>query len=67
MHTHSDRHVRAPPSSTFVHLQTIYKEEGVGALWRGNVARCLRVAPACAIMLSCYEVGKRLGGEALEI
>jgi solute carrier family 25 protein 39/40 len=36
----------------------IYEEEGLEALWRGNAARCLRVAPACAIMLGCYEMGK---------
>ncbi|TGO36574.1 hypothetical protein BHYA_0121g00350 [Botrytis hyacinthi] len=40
-------------------LMHIFKEEGLGGLWKGWVARTLKVAPACAIMISCYEVGKR--------
>ncbi|RAL68262.1 hypothetical protein DID88_008961 [Monilinia fructigena] len=40
-------------------LMHIFKEEGIGGLWKGWVARTLKVAPACAIMISCYEVGKR--------
>lgn len=38
----------------------IFKEEGAAGLWRGWIARTLKVAPACAIMISCYEVGKRM-------
>ncbi len=41
-------------------LMHIWREEGVQGLWRGWVARTLKVAPACAIMISCYEVGKRM-------
>lgn len=41
-------------------LMHIFKEEGLPGLWRGWVARTLKVAPACAIMISCYEVGKRM-------
>lgn len=37
----------------------IFKEEGVSGLFRGWIPRCLKVAPACAIMISSYEVGKR--------
>lgn len=40
-------------------LWHIFKEEGVAGLWRGWVPRTLKVAPACAIMISSYEVGKR--------
>ncbi|KAG7366653.1 mitochondrial carrier protein [Nitzschia inconspicua] len=40
--------------------RTILEEEGVAGLWRGNVARMMKVAPACAIMISSYEIGKRL-------
>ncbi len=40
-------------------LWHIIKEEGVGGLWRGWIPRTLKVAPSCAIMISCYEVGKR--------
>ena len=39
-------------------LYHIFREEGVAGLWRGWAARCLKVAPACAIMVSSYEVGK---------
>jgi len=44
----------------FITLNQILKEEGVSGLWRGNQARMMKVAPACAIMLSSYEVGKRV-------
>ncbi|KFY19081.1 hypothetical protein V493_08155 [Pseudogymnoascus sp. VKM F-4281 (FW-2241)] len=41
-------------------LMHIFREEGVPGLWRGWAARTMKVAPACAIMISCYEVGKRM-------
>ncbi|KAH7138203.1 mitochondrial carrier domain-containing protein [Dendryphion nanum] len=37
----------------------IYQEQGMSGLFRGWSARCLKVAPACAIMISTYEVGKK--------
>lgn len=40
-------------------LWHIFREEGVSGLWRGWIPRTLKVAPACAIMISCYEMGKR--------
>jgi solute carrier family 25, member 39/40 len=40
-------------------LWHIFREEGVSGLWRGWIPRTLKVAPACAIMISSYEVGKR--------
>jgi len=40
-------------------LWHIFKEEGMAGLWRGWIPRTLKVAPACAIMISCYEVGKK--------
>jgi len=40
-------------------LWNIYREEGVAGLFRGWIPRTLKVAPACAIMISCYEIGKR--------
>lgn len=40
-------------------LAHIAKEEGMAGLFRGWAARCMKVAPACAIMISSYEVGKR--------
>ncbi|KAI9770947.1 MAG: hypothetical protein M1840_002651 [Geoglossum simile] len=41
-------------------LWHIWREEGVSGLWRGWAARCLKVAPACAIMISSYEIGKKM-------
>jgi solute carrier family 25, member 39/40 len=40
-------------------LYNIYRQEGVRGLWKGCVPRMLKVAPACAIMISSYEVGKK--------
>lgn len=40
-------------------LAHIFREEGMKGLFKGWTARCLKVAPACAIMISSYEVGKR--------
>lgn len=37
----------------------IFKEEGFAGLWKGWIPRTLKVAPACAIMISSYEIGKR--------
>ena len=41
-------------------LYHIWREEGMAGLFRGWAARCLKVAPACAIMISSYEVGKKM-------
>ena len=41
-------------------LRQIFLEEGVPGLFKGWAARCLKVAPACAIMISSYEVGKKM-------
>ena len=40
-------------------LYHIFREEGMAGLFRGWAARCLKIAPACAIMISSYEVGKK--------
>ncbi|PWW73346.1 mitochondrial carrier [Tuber magnatum] len=40
-------------------LYNIFKTEGASGLWRGCVPRILKVSPACAIMISSYEVGKK--------
>lgn len=41
-------------------LWHIFRNEGVAGLWTGWIPRTLKVAPACAIMISSYEVGKRV-------
>ncbi|UNI23139.1 Carrier protein, mitochondrial [Purpureocillium takamizusanense] len=51
---------QAPEELSMVRLLThIFKTEGLAGLWRGWIPRTLKVAPACAIMISSYEVGKR--------
>jgi solute carrier family 25 protein 39/40 len=47
-------------------LLHIFHEEGMNGLFRGWAARCLKVAPACAIMISTYELGKRMAREVNE-
>ena len=41
-------------------LWHIFETEGAAGLWKGWIPRTLKVAPACAIMISSYEVGKRV-------
>lgn len=47
-------------------LYHIFREEGFPGLFRGWVARCLKVAPACAIMISTYEIGKKMARDVNE-
>jgi solute carrier family 25, member 39/40 len=53
-----------PSSTTLAMIRHIVSEDGISGLWRGNQARMIKVAPACAIMLSTYEIGKRLLSES---
>ncbi|KAI2616042.1 mitochondrial carrier [Hypoxylon sp. NC1633] len=51
----------APESRSMVRfLFHIYSTEGIAGLWKGWLPRTLKVAPSCAIMISSYEVGKRV-------
>jgi len=48
--------------STPAVVRAILREAGVGGLFRGLGARVLKIAPACAIMISSYDAGKRAFG-----
>jgi solute carrier family 25, member 39/40 len=50
----------AAGQSTREVLRSIVQSEGIQGLWRGNQARMMKVAPQYAIMISCYEVGKKV-------
>eukprot|EP01082_Thalassiosira_pseudonana_P003447 g2586.t1 g2586 contig12:407497-408861(-) len=50
---------------TFGHIRQIVTQEGISGLWRGNLTRMLKISPACAVMISTYEVGKRFFGDVL--
>lgn len=52
--------------STPALLKRIHAQDGLQGLWRGTIPRCLKVAPACAIMISSYELGKRFFGQRVE-
>ncbi|TID15734.1 hypothetical protein CANINC_004263 [Pichia inconspicua] len=45
--------------SIFKYISSIYKNEGFTALYVGLIPRCMKIAPACAIMISSYEMTKR--------
>ncbi|KAL6943275.1 hypothetical protein ACO0RG_002267 [Hanseniaspora osmophila] len=44
----------------FVYLNNVKKAEGIGALYAGLLPRLIKIAPSCAIMISTYEVTKKL-------
>ncbi|KAL2891493.1 Solute carrier family 25 member 39 [Ceratocystis lukuohia] len=50
---------KAPEQNSMVKLLWhIFQNEGVSGLWKGWAPRTLKVAPACGIMISSYEVCK---------
>lgn len=49
-----------PHRTMFGYLASIYKNEGIGALYAGFGPRAMKVAPSCAIMISSYEIGKKI-------
>ncbi|KAJ9620945.1 Carrier protein, mitochondrial [Taxawa tesnikishii (nom. ined.)] len=60
--THPRRGSGIPPEARAMprFLWHIFKTEGAAGLFKGWAARCLKVAPACAIMISSYEIGKKM-------
>jgi solute carrier family 25, member 39/40 len=52
----------ALPTSIPAIMRTIFREEGLRGLFAGVQMRLARVGPACALMISSYEVGKRVFG-----
>ncbi|XP_062489813.1 probable mitochondrial glutathione transporter SLC25A39 isoform X1 [Pezoporus occidentalis] len=57
---HSEVHpvAASKPSSTWLLMQRIRAESGTRGLFAGFLPRVIKVAPACAIMISTYEFGK---------
>jgi solute carrier family 25 protein 39/40 len=46
-------------NTIFKFISEIYKNEGFAALYVGLLPRCMKIAPACAIMISSYEMTKK--------
>lgn len=44
----------------FRSLWKIYTNEGIQALYGGFMPRVMKIAPLCAIMISSYEIGKKI-------
>lgn len=44
----------------FRFLNAIRRREGLGSLYTGLLVRVAKIAPSCAIMISSYEISKRL-------
>jgi solute carrier family 25 protein 39/40 len=44
----------------FASLRMIYEQNGLNGLTAGLQPRIVKIAPSCAIMISCYEAGKLL-------
>ncbi len=49
----------------FKFLETIWRTEGLAALYTGLAARVIKIAPSCAIMISSYEISKKVFGNKL--
>ena len=55
-----------PPPGGLELLRDIYRTEGLRGLFAGIVPRVARAAPACAVVLSTYELLKSWGGQSSE-
>lgn len=49
----------------FLFLYSIYVREGAAALYSGFGPRVMKIAPSCAIMISSYEIGKKIFRDSL--
>ena len=49
----------APPKMMHI-IGNILRDEGVSSLFAGVTPRVAKVAPACAIMIAAYDIGKLL-------
>ncbi|GCB63287.1 hypothetical protein scyTo_0013184, partial [Scyliorhinus torazame] len=54
----SASHSRKTLTATLKIMKRIVQESGFGGLFVGLLPRLMKVAPACAIMISSYEYGK---------
>lgn len=54
----SQPHGKVRVSGPFAMLENIYEKQGVRGLFSGMVPRIVKTAPACAIMISTYEMFK---------
>ncbi|ODQ77887.1 hypothetical protein BABINDRAFT_172650 [Babjeviella inositovora NRRL Y-12698] len=52
--------IARPPASVMTYILKIYHKEGMRALYSGFTPRVIKIAPACAIMISTYEIGKKV-------
>jgi len=55
---HKSNQYKGHNFSTFKIIKSIYAKRGIGGLFAGLSPRVIKVAPACAIMISTYESGK---------
>ncbi|KAL3075076.1 hypothetical protein niasHT_034051 [Heterodera trifolii] len=56
-HAHHEKTVKMSTRNTnmFGVMRELVNSKGLGALFTGAVPRVARVAPACAVMIGCYE------------
>lgn len=47
-----------PQANTVTALQRIFRNNGIKGLFAGVIPRVIKVAPACAIMITSFEYGK---------
>ncbi len=57
---HQSKGSTLPSTSILAHLKHIWRNEGLAGLTLGMGPRIAKVAPSCAIMISCYEATRHL-------